>query len=510
MSDKYTWSDVKYSDNGLMNAAKMLGLANLNFSSGLDSIKNAMDSNLLTQAANVKAKREFDTNQALASLLPNLGDPLKFQNTLNSDAFKTMTENGSIDAKTLTDAIAKGSLVVDSNQRAMSLFEKDKADQSNNALMGQLLSNTDMADPNNAANAFKQYASNFNPAGTPILNTLSSFFADSAVGIKNSNEPNLTAATLADMEARRAHTTAQTNSINALLPEHINQLKAQTEETKNRTDAAKVATGINQSKHALEAINQVTTAAQADAKLQRESLVNKFRNMTTQSGLNFDSYYKTDKTNNTISMNGVTDNFNGAFSYLEKMHGKAGQNGTPKETDGSGDAESLMRTKLMALEKHSNTVFGITTEGGLVVNPTEKVAASAKLGELPPHVLLALARTGLVNTYDYWGLGNTPDGMKEDYRYYNRRNDSFNFDRLIKNKEIAKTLTAEIGNLSTARTLLNNHQRQMEVISQKVGSTTNNAWGAISGIQNGLINDGANATNANLNNAIRNAKKIKK
>ena len=35
MSDKYTWSDVKYSDSGLMNAAKMLGLANLNFSSGL-------------------------------------------------------------------------------------------------------------------------------------------------------------------------------------------------------------------------------------------------------------------------------------------------------------------------------------------------------------------------------------------------------------------------------------------------------------------------------------------
>ena len=507
MSEKYTWSDVKYSDSGLMNAAKMLGLANLNFSTSLDSVKNAMDSNLLTQAANIKAKKEFDTNQAIASLLPNLSDPLKFQNTLNSDAFKTMTENGSVDAKTLTDALAKGALITDSNQKMMSVFEKDKADQNNNMLLGNLLSTTDMSNPSNVANAFKAYAGSFNPAGAPILNTLSAFSDGATKSVNNAYQTKSLESSLATAAAQNAHTAAQINVLNTMLPHQVDALQAQIAGAKADTDAKKVTTDNLLYNISRGIIDTNKKAADEKRNFEIRAQITSLQNQANASGINFNDYFKLDDKNNSVGLKGVQDNFDGAFEYIKKAYGNPGQR--TKDPTEEGDMESQIRNKLIALQKDANTVLGVTKEGNLVTNPAEKVMYSAKVGELPAYVLLTIAKSGLQGKYNYFGFGNTLEGYKDNNAYYNPNKDSFKWDVISNDSVLKKALLAEVGNIAKAKALFDSHTQQTTAVNNKYGKTMNDLTAVGNGIQTQRINDGADAADRSITTVIQNAKKPK-
>jgi len=493
MADKYTWDDVKYSDSGLMNAAKMLGLANLNFSTSLDSVKNAMDSNLLTQAANIKAKKEFDTNQAIASLLPNLSDPLKFQNTLNSDAFKTMTENGSVDAKTLTDALAKGALITDSNQKMMSVFEKDKADQSNNALLGNLLSGADLSNPNNAAKVIRDYASNFNSAGAPVLNTLSSLLDGATKSTNNAYQIKSLESSLATAAAQNAHTAAQTNTLNTMLPYHVEALKAQTDDTKVNTDAKKTSTNALIYTTGRDTANTAKQAADEKRTFDIKTQIALLQSQASASGINFNDYFKLDDKNNSVSLKGVQDNFDGAFEYIKKVYGNPGQR--TKDPTEEGDMETQIRNKLAALQKDANITLGITKEGKLTVNPTEKVVSSVKVGELPAYVLLSIAKSGLQGKYNYLGFGNTLEGYKDNNAYYNPNKDSFKWDVIANDSVLNKALSAEVSNVAKAKALYDSHMQQTKTVNVGYRNTMNNLNAARFSMQTPQIEAGANAAN---------------
>ena len=507
MADKYTWDDVKYSDSGLMNAAKMLGLANLNFSTSLDSVKNAMDSNLLTQAANIKAKKEFDTNQAIASLLPNLSDPLKFQSTLNSDAFKTMTENGSVDAKTLTDALAKGALITDSNQKMMSVFEKDKADQSNNMLLGNLLSTTDMSNPSNVANAFKAYAGNFNSAGAPILNTLSAFSDGATKSVNNAYQTKSLESSLATAATQNAHTAAQTNILNTMLPYQVEAIKAQTDDTKVNTDAKKTSTNALLYTTGRDIANTAKQAADEKRTFEIRAQIASLQNQANASGINFNDYFKLDDKNNSVGLKGVQDNFDGAFEYIKKAYGNPGQR--TKDPTEEGDMETQIRGKLIALQKDANTVLGVTKEGNLVTNPTEKVMYSAKVGELPAYVLLTIAKSGLQGKYNYLGFGNTLEGYKDNNAYYNPNKDSFKWDVISNDSALKKALSAEVGNVAKAKTLFDSHTQQTKTVNAGYGNIIDNLNATRFKMQTPQIEAGANAADTIINSLTQTLPKPK-